>query len=187
MLKILAKTLSILCVLVFFTGHLYADQNDSRLDGLFGELAKPNHTTSVYRMLEEEIWGIWGKAPKDEIQKIMDLGKQSLQIGMPQKALQQYTRVTKLAPNYAEGWNKLATVLYLLDRYGDAIVAVNKTLELEPRHFGALSGLGLIFEVYGEENGARAAYEKALRYNPYLGRIKSRLDYLESISDETDI
>jgi len=173
--------------LMFLSSGAFGDQNDERLDELFKQLAKPAHPSPTYQMLEKEIWTIWGQTSESKVQNLMDLGQQSMQLGMFTKALAQYTRATELAPDFAEGWNKQATVLYLLDRYPDSLVAVNKTLSLEPRHFGALSGLGLIYEIYGEERGAKAAYEMALSYNPYMVRVKKRVKHLKSISDDADI
>lgn len=187
MIKLILSHLVLFFGLMFFAGTASSDQNDDRLDHLFIELAKADQSLPDYKKFENEIWMIWGQASEDSIQNLMDLGYQSLQIGLFDAALTHYTRVTELAPDFAEGWNKQATVLYLMDRYSDSLLAVNHTLKLEPRHFGALSGLGLIYEIYGEENGAKAAYKKALSYNPHLERIQTRLEYLQSLSGDAEI
>lgn len=186
-MKVIAFYISLLAFATAPLSMSLGDQTDTRLDGLFIELAKPDQPAPVYQMLESEIWVIWGQAPEDIVQNLMSLGYQSLRLGLLNKALEQYSEVTRLAPEFAEGWNKQATVFYLMERFNESLVAVNHTLELEPRHFGALSGLGLIYEAYGEHDGARAAYTKALSYNPHMQRIKLRLKYLESIKGESDI
>jgi len=78
----------------------------------------------------------------------------------------------QLAPNFAEGWNKRATALYLLGRYDDSIKDIAKVLELEPRHFGALSGLGLCNAQLDKEKEALDAFEKALAINPNMPGIR---------------
>ena len=89
-------------------------------------------------------------------------------------ALAAFDEVVRKAPNFAEGWNARATLHYLMDNYDDSIRDIQHTLSLEPRHFGAISGLGLIYLELGEEAAALRAFEKALEINPHLTDAKAR-------------
>jgi tetratricopeptide (TPR) repeat protein len=91
-------------------------------------------------------------------------------------ALADFTRMIQIAPEFAEGWNKRATVLYLVQDYEGSRADVDKTLALEPRHFGALSGLGLIDVELDRDEEAITAWEKALDLNPNMPAIRTKLD-----------
>jgi tetratricopeptide (TPR) repeat protein len=95
-------------------------------------------------------------------------------------ALSILDKVIEVHPNYAEAWNKRATVYFLIGRYNDSIKDIEKVLELEPRHFGALSGLGMIKRQQHDLAGARAAFEEALSYNPHMEGAKRALEEIES-------
>ena len=94
-------------------------------------------------------------------------------------AVEVFTEVVKLATEFAEGWNKRATVLYALGQFQSSIDDIKRVLALEPRHFGALSGLGMCYEALGEEEAARDAYKLALSANPHLSRIRERIEHLQ--------
>lgn len=76
--------------------------------------------------------------------------------------------LTRLAPDFAEGWNKRATIYFMQGNYGDSIDDIARTLALEPRHFGALSGLGIILDRLGDSKGALEAYRRAVELHPNL-------------------
>ena len=81
-------------------------------------------------------------------------------------------------PDFAEGWNKRATVLYFLGRFEESIADIQKVLVLEKRHFGALSGLGLCYEALGDEEAALEAYLRALQVNPHLQFLPEKIERL---------
>jgi tetratricopeptide (TPR) repeat protein len=85
-------------------------------------------------------------------------------------------QVVAAAPEYAEGWNTRATLLYLMGDYVASAVDVKRTLALEPRHFGAWSGLGLIYLNVGDERAALVAFSKALEWNPHLSGSRHKLE-----------
>jgi len=88
-----------------------------------------------------------------------------------------------VAPNFSEGWNKRATVYYLMGEYEQSRADVAKTLELEPRHFGALSGLGIILQELGDDKHALEVFRRALAVHPRLERIP---DLVKKLSDKID-
>ena len=88
--------------------------------------------------------------------------------------------LTDHAPDFAEGWNALATAYFQAGEYGPSVEDIGKTLTLNPRHFGALSGLGMILEELGDSEGALAAYKAALAIHPQLETVKASVERLEA-------
>ena len=101
--------------------------------------------------------------------------------GQLETALNFFDEVIRLAPGFAEGWNKRATVFYLMKNLDRSVNDIAQTLRLEPRHFGALSGLGLINQALGHTKAAIRAYERALKINPHLFRIKERVRFMKRL------
>jgi tetratricopeptide (TPR) repeat protein len=89
-----------------------------------------------------------------------------------------FSEVIKLEPDLAEAWNKRATVYYLMGEYEASVRDIERTLALESRHFGALSGLGFIYLSHGEDRAAIEAFEAALEINPYLPGARTRVEEL---------
>ncbi|HSE79923.1 MAG TPA: tetratricopeptide repeat protein [Alphaproteobacteria bacterium] len=155
-----------------------ADQNDARLDGLFERL-KSTEQPQEAQLVEFVIWQIWTEANDPATDTLMGLGLQAMQAGNLAGALELFDAVTTRNPDFAEGWNKRATVLYLLGAYDESAKDVDKTLKLEPRHFGALSGLGLINMALERDEEAVAAFEAALKIHPNLPGVKANLETLK--------
>jgi tetratricopeptide (TPR) repeat protein len=89
-----------------------------------------------------------------------------------------FDRVVTTLPDFAEGWNKRATVHYLNEDYTASVIDIERTLVLEPRHFGAISGMGLIFMARGDEAGALRAFEEVLKIHPHARGAKARVEEL---------
>jgi tetratricopeptide (TPR) repeat protein len=94
-------------------------------------------------------------------------------------ALDILDNVITMKPDFAEGWNKRATVYYLADEYGKSLSDIRRVLALQPKHFGALSGLGMIMRELGQKEKAIAAFREALAVDPYLDSVKKALEDLE--------
>ena len=148
-----------------------ADQKDPRLDKLFTQL-KAAPTLAEAQPLEAQIWEIWMQSGDQNVDALMAIGTSALNDEDYNQAYRAFGRVVQLAPDFAEGWNKRATALYMLGRYDDSIKDIAKVLELEPRHFGALSGLGLCNAQLDKEKEALDAFEKALAINPNMPGIR---------------
>jgi len=154
-----------------------ADQTDPRLDGLFIELHETDNPHKA-RLIEQSIWSVWTASKSPTLQLLMGrvlkaMGKQKFG-----EALELLNTIVVIAPDYAEGWNKRATVYFLLGQYQNSIADIETTLDLEPRHFGALSGLGQIYMRLEEFASALDAYERALLVNPHLGHAEKVVERL---------
>ena len=151
-----------------------AGQKDPRLDGLFEDLRKAP-TEEEAQPVEEKIWRVWLMSGNGSVDAEMLRGLHAMGKKDNEAALDAFTRAVTMQPDFAEGWNKRATVNYLLGRYDQSVIDIQKTLELEPRHFGALSGLGLINLALGRDRQALAAFEAALKIHPHMPGADSHI------------
>ena len=142
-----------------------ADQNDSRLASLF-EILRTATTPSQIGYAERFIWVIWHESGREDVDRLMETGIEEMGGGRLHESIATFGRIIDLAPEFAEGWNKRATAHYLAGELDASIRDVERTLALEPRHFGALSGLGLIYLAKGDELGALRAFEATLAVHP---------------------
>ena len=108
--------------------------------------------------------------------RLMAQGVIAMQQGALERAFQRFDAVVKHAPGFAEGWNKRATVLYMMGRHRESAADVQHVLSLEPRHYGALSGLGMILVALGREEDALVWLHRALELNPYLEGVRHLAD-----------
>ncbi len=104
-----------------------------------------------------------------------------MRTGAHERALAILDRIVTMAPDFAEGWNKRATVLYMLDRHDKSLEDIAKVLKLEPRHFGAIAGSGLIAIARNDWKTALAAYKRALAINPFL---KERFELIPALEQK---
>lgn len=144
-----------------------ASQTDERLGPLFIRL-KSTDSEAEAAALTHEIWVIWGQSKSDSVSAFMAEGIQEMSRRNYEAALAAFDKIIETEPEFAEGWNKRATVYYLMGEYEASVRDVKRTLALEPRHFGALSGLGLIYLAVGDDLAALKAFEAALKVNPHL-------------------
>jgi Flp pilus assembly protein TadD len=155
-----------------------ADQNDARLDPLITAL-KSAPTSQAARPIEERIWAIWAKSGDKAVDDLMAEGIAHLNSGDHGAALDRFNRVVELAPGFAEGWNKRATTLYTMGRFAESAQDIDKVLALEPRHFGALSGLGLCNVRLGKDREALAAFQRAAAVDPNLPGVQAQIEALK--------
>lgn len=160
------------------TGAARADQRDPALDQLFADL---RHAQSVdqARPLEHAIAAIWANSGSDAVDYLMKSGLAALGRQDLDGALAMFRGVTQIAPDFAEGWSKRATVYYLKDDPRNAVAALEHVLALEPRHFDALYGLAEIFEDWGDKKRALAALNAALAIDPQIDGAAERLKSLQ--------
>jgi tetratricopeptide (TPR) repeat protein len=154
-----------------------ADQHDRRLDGLFERLQATKDAADA-AALQQQIWQIWIEFGDLAVSQLMRRGMTAMGRGDHENALEAFSKLVEQAPDFAEGWNKRATVLYLMGRFDESVLDIRQTLELEPRHFGALSGLALIYDAVEEPDAAIRSLEAALEINPHLSGSRERIDHL---------
>ncbi len=163
--------------LILWGNPSLARQDDPKLDELFTLLAETEDFQKA-KVIEGSIWKIWLTSGSDTVDFLMLQGMSYMSRGEFAKAISLFSTVIKIDPEFSEGWNKRATVLFLIGEYDSSIEDIGRTLELEPRHFGALSGLGQIYDIKKSEEGALSAYEKAMEINPHMPGVKARMEQL---------
>lgn len=161
-------------VLGLLGGAASADQKDPRLDALFAALKNAPGIGDVLP-IEEEIWSVWLEAGRPDVDRQMELGVAATARADYDGAIAAFDAVVRAAPDFAEGWNRRATAYYLIGDFDASVADIQRTLALEPRHFGALSGLGLIYLALGQDEGALKAFLKALEIHPYLPGAKAQI------------
>ncbi len=166
------RALAFAVCLALLGGIAAADQNDPDLPALFERLQEPL-TPQEAAEVDQRIWLLWLHSEDEAVNRLMSRGIIAMQRGALERALDRFDEIVSLAPDYAEGWNKRATVLYMMGRHSDSVADVQHVLNLEPRHYGALSGLGMILLALGREQEALPWLRRALTLNPYLHGVRS--------------
>lgn len=159
--------------------------SDEDLDSLFERLAHSEDEKQA-KSLEDEILRRFHTSKSDTTNLLMSWAARAMKDEKYAVALDILDRVVILQSDFAEGWNKRATVHYLRGDYGKAIADIEKTLALEPRHFGALSGFGLILRDMGDTRRALEAFEEALKINPFLKNAEDMVEKLKAESGDRD-
>jgi tetratricopeptide (TPR) repeat protein len=156
-----------------------ADQDDARLDGLFQRLqTTPNPAEA--RAVEQRIWLVWLEADDAGLNRLMEQGIVAMHDRRYAAALQTFDRMVEQAPEFAEGWNKRATVHFLMGNWQASVRDIQQTLALEPRHFGALSGLGMIYDALGQPEAALRSFEATLALNPHSESTRRSIEELRA-------
>jgi tetratricopeptide (TPR) repeat protein len=140
------------------------------LDTLFAALKIAPDDASA-KAIEDRIWALWLASGSDTCTLLMTRVKEATDDKNLDLATRLLDAVIALKPDYVEAWNRRATVHYLKQDYGHALADLRQVLAREPRHFGALSGLGLILQDIGDDKHALEAYRKALEIDPHLENI----------------
>jgi tetratricopeptide (TPR) repeat protein len=149
----------------------------ARQDDLFSRL-KLTSDVQEARLIEGLIWTLWFESGNPEIDRLIEAGNDAMGAGRYDDALARFTRVIERDPAFAEGWNRRVTLYYLMGDLDASVRDIQETLAREPRHFGALSGLGLINLALEHWNSAVKAYDEALRVNPFLPGAKKNVEDL---------
>lgn len=156
---------------------LTAEQKKLMLDSLFEQL-KNAESEDAAAFVENLIWELWMTSEREDINVLMTRGLEELSENNYTRAIQVFTAIIELAPDFPEGWNKRATAYYLKGDFAASVRDIEKTLALEPRHFGALSGLGLIYSALGNEQAALKAYEAVLELHPQQKTLRKYVEEL---------
>jgi len=155
--------------------HAYAQT--ATLDHLFLELQDPENEdwqNSERKILEE-----WGKSGSAALDHILHRGQKAMREGALKVAVGHFSTVIDHAPDFAEAWNLRAAVFFMMDEYGLSIADIQQALHLNPKHFGAMAGLGTILDQMDRKKEALFAYERAFEVHPRQDGLKKNIERLK--------
>jgi tetratricopeptide (TPR) repeat protein len=157
-------------------------ERSQNLDRLFEALKAAPDAESA-KFIESRIWAIWLASPSDTANLLMGRAKTAAEGKDFDLAIRLLNVVIEMRPDFAEAWNRRATAFYSKKDFGSALVDIREVLAREPRHFAALSGLGIILQELGDDKRALDAYRRALEIHPHLERIP---DLVKKLTDKID-
>jgi tetratricopeptide (TPR) repeat protein len=172
----------ILAIFILFlsTTTLSANDRDVELDKLFLELKKD--IPSLSSRIAQQIWMLWSTHPTDQkLTSLLDEGSRLIQDQQYNKAIDVFTEAIELDPTWAEAWNKRATVFYMVGEFQKSQEDIDKVLELEERHFGALAGQGMVNIQLKNYDKAKRSYQKAQEIYPAMKSSKVMIEQIEEL------
>jgi len=174
------RVLLFLLIYLFSITTSYANDRDVRLNQLFDEL-KVNKT-NVASNVAQEIWSLWSTHPTDQrLTSILDEGSRLVQDRQLNRAITVFSEAIELDPTWAEAWNKRATVYYMVGEFKKSQDDIDKVLELEKRHFGALAGQGMVNIKLKNYDKAKRSYQKAQEIYPAMKSSKVMIEQIEEL------
>ena len=182
------KLLGILALSLLFFSNVNAEERESELNNLFKQLKNSEATKAIE--IENKIWKIWSIHPSNDrrgyrLTELLAQGSFLMAKEELNKAYEIFSQIILVDPNWSEAWNKRATVLYLLGRYQQSQKDIDEVLKLEKRHFGALSGQGLVQIKLGNYEKAIKSYQAAQKIYPSIRAAKVMIPQLKKlIKDE---
>jgi len=156
------------------------------LDTLFNALKIAPDEASA-KAIEERIWAIWISSGGDTCNLLMSRVKDATDDRDYDLAIKLLDAIVSIKPDYVEAWNRRATLYYIKHEYGRALADIREVLAREPRHFGALAGLGLILQDIGDDKHALEAYQAALAIDPHLRNLPDTVKTLREKVEGRDI
>ena len=157
-----------------------AEVRAEALDSLFARLRKVSGEEEA-RIAERAIWQLWMSSDSPTAELLLKQATEAMNKAALEPSLAILDRLVAVHPDFAEAWNKRATLYFMMGRFDDSLADIDKVLDLEPRHFGALSGRGMIYRKEGKLSDALAAFRDALAVNPTMGSVKDAVKELEKL------
>ena len=155
-----------------------AEIRAEQLDVLFAQLRKPGVQSDA---VTEKIWALWSASDSPTAEVLLNQAQAAIGDGAPAQAMSILNRLIGADPDFAEAWNKRATLYFMMKRDDSALADISHVLDLEPRHFGALSGKGMILQRQKKYAAAREAFDEALAVNPTLEDVKAALKEIDKV------
>ena len=183
-MRAISKILIVSISLLFASKIALADQNDPRLNNLFKKLNETENQDEI-RDLISDIWNIWYEVDDPKVIEYFEKGIQAMNLRNYPLAIRFFNNLIEEDPNFAEGWNKRATVHFMMGNFDQSMQDIIKTLELEPRHFGALDGMGLIFIHQGQFQQAIDVYDKMLEIFPFSVKTMDKKERIQSFISQS--
>ena len=166
--------------------NIFSEERENKLNKLFTDLKVDNFNLAF--KTEQKIWKIWSTHPTDKnLTLIMKKGSDLINTNKPNDAINIFTNLIDLDPYWAEAWNKRATVFYLIGEYQKSQNDIDKVLELEKRHFGALAGQGLVNIKLKNYEKAIQSYEKVQQIYPSMQSPKIMIEQIEELIKKQSI
>ncbi|MDA8747076.1 tetratricopeptide repeat protein [Litoreibacter sp.] len=151
--------------------------DEAELNKLFASLAEAEQEN--WESIERAIWREWSDSGSKSMDLLLRRGKKAMSDGRMSLAIDHFTALTDHAPDFAEGWNMRATAYFGAGLYSLSIADIQRTLALNPRHFGAMQGLGRMLEEMEDPQNALKAYRAALAIHPHRPGLKEAVERLE--------
>jgi tetratricopeptide (TPR) repeat protein len=158
---------------------------DPDMDDLYSKLADP--ANADWAIAQADILREWSKSGSPAMDLLLKRGRDAMEAGDLQAAIEHLTALTDHAPEFAEGWNARATAYFMAGQFGPSVADIEHTLALNQHHFGALSGLGQIFEAMDRPKQALKAYQAALAVNPHMVGVRDAIERLTRAEQGTDL
>jgi tetratricopeptide (TPR) repeat protein len=157
-------------------------QGTMNLDRLFEALkVAPDDESAKY--VENRIWALWIATDSDTTTLLMTRVKAAVDAKDLDLGIKLLTAIIDIKPDYIEAWNRRATIYYMKKDFDDSLADIHEVLKREPRHFGALSGLGMIMQEVGDDRHALDAFRRALAVHPHLEHIP---DLVKQLTDKVE-
>lgn len=148
-----------------------------KLTELFDELRQPDLPN--WQVVETQIWEEWSRSGSPAMDLLLARGREALEQDRLDAAIEHLSALTDHAPDFAEGWNARATAFYQAEEFGLSLADIERTLSLNPRHFGALGGLAQILEILEQPRAALSAYRAAYTIHPHRPNVEEAIERLE--------
>jgi tetratricopeptide (TPR) repeat protein len=139
----------------------------------------------VRALAEQSLWRVWSRSGDAKVDALFEEGVEQMQMGAAADAIRTFTAIIQMKPDFAEGWNKRATIYYLVGEYEKSLHDCDEVMKRNPSHFGALSGYGQIYLQLDKPEQALVYFERALKVNPNLHGVESAVEDLRRLMIET--
>ena len=174
-----------------FFSIVSSQEREAKLNELFNQLKNNNDVTSAFE-IEKKIWKIWSIHPSNDrrgyrLTELLAQGSFLMAKEELNKAYEIFSQIILVDPNWSEAWNKRATVLYLMGRYQDSLDDIDEVLKRESRHFGALSGQGLVQIKLKNYEQAIKSYQAAQKIYPSINAAKIMIPQLQELIKKESI
>jgi tetratricopeptide (TPR) repeat protein len=157
-----------------------------------GELATPADLPELFKQLrdpddlvraltENSIWQVWSRSGDTKVDALFAVGVEQMNQGQAQAAIGTFTEIIRLKPDFAEGWNKRATIYFLIGEYDKSLSDCDEVIKRNPQHWGALSGYGQIYVQLDKPEQALMYFQRALAVNPNLQQVENMLQQLKQV------
>jgi tetratricopeptide (TPR) repeat protein len=139
----------------------------------------------VRALAENSLWGVWSHSGDPEVDALFELGVEQMNLRQGPSAVDIFTRIVEKKPEFAEGWNKRATVYFLMGEYDKSLRDCDEVMKRNPSHFGALAGYGQIYLRLGRPERALPYFERALAVNPNMDGVAQMIEEIKALLAET--